>query len=239
MEIFPYLTLIYTHKKPTAGTWKYPEKEEEKHLDPNHQSFSGAFQPFRFRRMFNSISSKLCVAQQLQTTEMLHLLVSVDITSRVVIGLLAKWCWVAPDLVLETGSFTAAAPSMHHFKVDTKKSPEACLWNYKKTKKKPSRSHSPPEIAVDFDHWKPTFWGGIIGCSNLSPRKKTKKTTESPWLVGQLREIAHCQTQRRLANESHTLVYRIFGYRIPGTFYFVKACDDLIFFHNFEEICFR
>lgn len=27
---------------------------------------------------------------------------------------------------------------------------------------------------------------------------KKKKVTESPWLVGQLREIAHCQTQCRL-----------------------------------------
>lgn len=87
---------------------------------------------------------------------MLHLLVSVDITSRVVIGLLAKMVLgVAPDLVGNRVIHKACPHPMHHFKVDTNKSLKLAFVT---TKTKPARSHSPlPEIAVDLIIENPHF----------------------------------------------------------------------------------
>lgn len=93
---------------------------------------------------------------------MLHLLVSVDITW-VVIGGLPKVLGVAPDLVGKTGSFIAAAPIHAPFQGWHQKIPWSLpLELQKKQKKKTSRSHSPPEIAVDLIIENPHFEGASL-----------------------------------------------------------------------------
>lgn len=103
------MTYLTTPPKTHGWNLKIPtKKEKEKPSGPKPSILSGS-QPFRFRAGCLTLSQASYEAQQLPTTEMLHLLVSVDITW-VVIGGLPKVLGVAPDLVGKTGSFIAAAP---------------------------------------------------------------------------------------------------------------------------------